>query len=120
MENSLLTLLVFVPSIGALACLLLPKPMVRGVALLTTVITFGLSLLLIPSFLDGGDPQGALEVFGGAYGDKLHFVQRIPWITGESFKIEYFVGVDGLNMPLVVLTAFVSMLATSQGRLFAA
>ncbi len=106
-----MTLLVFVPSMGALACLLMPKEMVRGVALLATVVTFGLSLLLIPPFMGAGDAEGAVAAFGGAYGEKLHFVERVPWITGETFDIEYFLGVDGLNMPLIVLTTFVSVLA---------
>ncbi len=96
---------------GAIACLVLPRELTRVVALFACIIAFGLSLLLIPPFLAGGDAQSAVEVFGHAYGQKLHFVERIPWITGNSFTVEYFLGLDGLNMPLVVLTTFVSLLA---------
>jgi NADH-quinone oxidoreductase subunit M len=107
----LLTLLVFSPLAGAVACMVLPKELARIVALLATIITFVLSLQLIMPFLGGGDPQNAMQIFGGSYGDKLHFVEIHDWIVGDNFKIEYFLGIDGLNMPLVVLTAFVSMLA---------
>ena len=37
-------------------------------------------------------------------------VQR-PWIP--AFGIEYLLGVDGISMPLVVLTTFLSMLAAA-------
>ncbi len=111
MENSLLTLLVFVPLIGAVVVAVMPKELARVVGLAATIVTFALSLYLIPPFLAGGEASQAVEVFGSAYGEKLHFVERLTWITGGSFTIEYFLGVDGLNMPLLVLTTLVSMLA---------
>ncbi len=107
----LLTSVVFAPLIGAIVCLIMPKELTRVVAVLTSAITFALSLFLILPFLGGGDASRAIEVFGGAYGEKLHFVHRLPWITGETFSIEYFLGVDGLSMPLIVLTTFVALLA---------
>ncbi len=82
----LLTLIVFAPTLGALACLIVPKEMVRTVALGATIITFGLSLMLFPTFLGGGDPDQALTIFGSSYGDTLHFVQRIPWITSPGWN----------------------------------
>ncbi len=110
-ETSLLTILIFLPALGALGILFAPREMARVIALLTCGVTFVLSLWLIPPFLGAGDPSAAMDIFGSAYGDKLHFLQRIPWIQGERFSIEYFVGLDGLNMPLVVLTTFVTLLA---------
>ncbi len=90
-----------------------PKQLVRGVALLTTVATFLLTLGLIGPFVGAGsaDAAGLFDIFGSKYGEKMHFVQRADWIVGDNFTIEYFVGLDGLNMPLVVLTSFVSLLA---------
>ena len=35
--------------------------------------------------------------------------RRVPWIG--SFNIDYFLGVDGISMPLVLLTTFLSFLA---------
>ena len=111
MEGSLLSWLVFLPTIGAGACLFAPKGSVKLIAAATTGVTFVLSLLLFATFFGGGDPGGSLEVFGGAYGRVLHHVQRLEWISGDNFTIEYFVGIDGLSFPLIVLTTFVSFLA---------
>jgi NADH-quinone oxidoreductase subunit M len=38
-------------------------------------------------------------------------VVKLPWI--ESFGIEYLLGIDGISLPLVVLTTFISMLAAA-------
>ncbi|MBI4719597.1 MAG: NADH-quinone oxidoreductase subunit M [Planctomycetes bacterium] len=105
----LLTLIVFLPTIGALLCLLVPKRQVRAVAVSATLATFALSLALFGSFFaDPGTPQEA--IFGSSYG-KLHEVVRLPWITGKNFAVEYFLGIDGLGFPLVILTTLVGFLA---------
>lgn len=89
-------------------CLLAPKKQVRWIAVFTTLVTFVLSLTLFGTFMSGGtDPTG---VFGATYG-KLHHVTRMPWISGERFAIEYFLGVDGLGFPLLILTTFTAFLA---------
>lgn len=38
----------------------------------------------------------------------MQFVERLSWIT--QYNIEYFLGVDGLSMPLVLLTTFTQVL----------
>jgi len=35
----------------------------------------------------------------------------VPWITGASFDIEFFLGIDGLGFPLLVLTTLIGFLA---------
>ncbi|MFQ5491969.1 MAG: NuoM family protein, partial [Phycisphaerae bacterium] len=110
MNGSLLSWIVFVPVIGAVAVLFAPKSMARVIAVAATLLALLLSLGLFGTFIDGGDPASAGEVFGSSYGH-LHHVQRLPWITGDSFVIEYFMGVDGLSFPFVVLTALVTFLA---------
>ena len=108
--DSLLSWIVFLPIIGALGCLIVPRPMIRVIAVVATLLTLLLSLTLFGTFLGGGDPDQATEVFGSAYGH-LHHVQRFPWITGDSFTIEYYLGMDGLSFPLFILTTLVSFLA---------
>ncbi len=107
--NNVLTWTVFLPTIGALLCLIVPKRQVKSVALLTTVATLALSLTLFRTFLAGGDdPTG---VFGSRYG-ALHHVERVTWIAlSGKLNIEYFLGIDGLGFPLFVLTTVVSFLA---------
>ena len=104
---NILTAIIFLPTLGALLCLVVPRDQVRKIAVGFTAVTFLVSLWLFTTFLGGGaDPDA---VFGTQYGT-LHHVSRANWITGESFAIEYFVGVDGLSFPLVILTTLVSFL----------
>ncbi|MEX0717320.1 MAG: NADH-quinone oxidoreductase subunit M [Planctomycetaceae bacterium] len=100
----LLTLIIFTPAIGALALAFFDKkaeePM-RYFALTVTVITFGLTLLLYAQF----DPsQGGIQPVNG----DEHGV-AYAWIP--SWNIEYRLGYDGISVPLVLLTSFVSLLA---------
>ena len=110
MENAqLLTWIVFVPVIGAVATLLSPgKQAAKMIAIGTTVVTFFLSLLLFGSF--AWWEQGSDAIFGAGYG-ALHHEVRVPWIEIGDFRIDYHLGVDGLSFPLVILTTLISMLA---------
>ncbi len=70
----------------------------RWIALWTTLITFGLSLVLLVQF----DPQNS----------GFQFVEHRPWLSNT---ITYYVGVDGLSLPFVILTTLlmpVSILAS--------
>jgi NADH-quinone oxidoreductase subunit M len=105
-----LSLIVFLPTLGALACMFVPKSQVRLLAVLTTFVTLLASLTLLPSFFNDGSAEAVQQVFGSSYGALQH-VERVTWIAGESFTIEYFLGLDGLGVPLFVLTTLVSFFA---------
>lgn len=107
LNNWLLTILIFLPSVGAVGVLLARgKQAVRWTALVTTIITFAASLLLFVTFKwDVGSGYGYLEGTGGV----VQMVQRASWIG--SFNIEYLVGIDGLSFPLVLLSTFICLLA---------
>ncbi|OQX46944.1 MAG: NADH-quinone oxidoreductase subunit M, partial [Candidatus Sedimenticola endophacoides] len=64
----------------------------RWTALAIAVLTFIVSLPLYSSF----DPSTA----------QMQFVERLPWIP--LFHIEYYLGVDGISMPLIILTTFIT------------
>ncbi len=103
MHSSLLSWLVFLPTIGAALILLLPnsKPKaIRITALAFTAATFLLSLFAACSF------NWSL---GAKYGDNVQFQQDVLWIS--SLNVHYFLGVNGLSLPLVLLTTAVSLLA---------
>lgn len=90
---------IFLPALGALLALLMPNDdSVRWTALGTTLLTFVLSLGLYFGF----DPAAA-----GAAGPQLADVTS-RWIPGVDIK--YFVGVDGLNVLLIMLTTLMSPL----------
>ncbi|MDD4891804.1 MAG: NADH-quinone oxidoreductase subunit M [Phycisphaerae bacterium] len=101
----LLTFIIFLPTLGALLTLMMPtRQTVRWTAFLFTVATFGLSLMLFPTF-----HTGAAAAFGSSYADGIRLIERHAWIS--AFNAQYFVGVDGLSFPLVILTTFISALS---------
>jgi len=95
----LLSLIVFLPVIGAIVIAFLPKnsvEMIRYVTLAVTVLVLALVC---------GAMWAPFEV-GAA---KMQQAFNVPWIP--SFNISYLMGVDGISLPLLVLTALVSVLA---------
>src|SRR5215208_8110408 len=99
-----LTLLTFFPLVGILILLFIPsdrKDVLRWTALITTLITFGLSLWVLTMF-NASDPN-------------LQLKAQYNWITVAEWNIQYYLGVDGLSILLVLLTAFltpISILST--------
>ena len=107
-----LTAIVFLPAVVA-ALLSLPiitrgrEEAIRWITLLTTALVFVLSLWMAWPTLFGAVGPAQFQV-GEA---SMQAVVRQPWIP--AFNIEYLLGVDGISMPLVVLTTFLSMLAAA-------
>ena len=100
MEQSILSLLIFIPVIGAILmlpiCKYLGADKIKWTALITTGIQLLLSIWLYINF----DPILTVE--------SSPFTVIVPWIS--HFNIYYFVGVDGLSMPMVLLTAMLSFI----------
>jgi NADH-quinone oxidoreductase subunit M len=97
-----ITWLVFLPALAALVIAFLPASgeTLKRVSLGTTVVVFLMSLYMI---------FGTSEVQFKAGTDGMQHLFSVPWIP--SFNIQYLMGLDGISFPLVVLTAFISMLA---------
>jgi NADH-quinone oxidoreductase subunit M len=97
----LLSLSVALPLAAALLLLLIPNRdgrntgAIRWLALLLSVAVFGVTLALWAGF-DATSPE-------------FQFVERRAWIP--AFGIDYYVGVDGISLLLVVLTAFLTPIA---------
>ena len=70
---------------------------------ITTIIVFALTVWIA---LPGG--QGQSVGFSLGTGEMQYDVSR-PWIP--AFDINYHLGLDGISLPLVVLTSFLSVLA---------
>src|SRR5262245_48986753 len=100
----LLSTIIFLPTAGALALLLFDKKSVEAMgywALFTTILTFVATLLLLQNFkLDDPGIQPSVDSVRGVV---------LPWIP--SWNIFYRLGYDGISVPLVLLTSFISMLA---------
>jgi len=93
----ILSLLIWLPIAAGLIVMLFGDRRAnaaRWFALSTTVFIFIVSLGLILGF----DTQTA----------QMQFVERVPWIP--ALGITYYLGVDGISMPLIVLTTFTTVL----------
>ncbi|MCL6621335.1 MAG: NADH-quinone oxidoreductase subunit M [Syntrophobacterales bacterium] len=89
-----LTCMLLSPVVGIAILLCLKEEqrfLIRAVALVAAGISFALSIYTFAGY----DKQ-----LGG-----IQFVEKYPWV--EAFGISYFVGVEGMNAPLLLLTGIV-------------
>lgn len=106
-EIALLTLLLLLPVLGTIPLLIVKhRVSCRWIALGFTLATFALSLSLL-IFFDWH--KGNLYGYA-ADGGTMQLVQDVPWVP--AFNVHYKVGIDGLSLPLILLTTFVSAIAT--------
>jgi NADH-quinone oxidoreductase subunit M len=103
--------LLLFPILGAIAVLFVRHPVARRwVALGFTLATFALSLSLL-IFFDWRKTGGyAYSSSGGTGGGTMQMVSDVPWVP--AFNVHYKVGVDGLSLPLILLTTFVIAVST--------
>ena len=95
-DSGLLSLLVWLPIVGGLVVLALGESRVafgRWVALATSLAALALSIPLYQGF----DTSTA----------SFQFVEQLPWIP--AFNATYHLGVDGISLPLILLTTFITV-----------
>ena len=104
--DRLLSLIIFAPVAGVvaiLASLVFPiaKPQrdqfSRWIALICSGIALVLGLYL-------------WTAYDGSTAGKIQFIERATWIP--SLHIEYYVGVDGISVSMVILSTLISFIAT--------
>jgi len=102
-----LTLITFLPLVAAAIILFVPpaqKQLIRIISLIAALGQVGLSLWIWKGYnysLAGiNDPKS------------FQFVEKVKWIDLQfgsfSFNVDYFMGVDGLSITMVILTVIVS------------
>jgi NADH-quinone oxidoreductase subunit M len=99
---SILSLLIWLPILGAALILLIGnqhKNAVRWVSVFIALSVFILSTNLWSDF----NTQTHL----------MQFVEKTPWIV--QFNLFYHLGVDGISMPLIILTTFSTVLVIVAG-----
>ena len=113
MNFPILTFLTFIPVVGMFIILFLKKENIQAIkytALLATGIQVILTIVLMSNY--------NYSLGGINDASSFQFVEKLKWITISDFpwigtiKMEYFLGVDGLSTPLVLLTAIVTFIAT--------
>ena len=96
--NNILSNLIFLPIIGALIIMGLGRGrdgFCRGFALIVSGVTFLLSIPLYTGFREDTA--------------QMQFTEHIPWIKGIGAN--YSLGIDGISLPLVLITTFLTVLA---------
>jgi len=99
-DAGLLDLLLFLPVLGVALLLLLPRDsddLTRRLTLAVTVVQFALAAWLYTRY-DAATPG-------------LQFETRVPWIA--AWGVSYQIGLDGYNVLLVMLTAFLGPLVVA-------
>ncbi len=94
----ILSLVVFFPLLGVLVLGFIGKDdhgMLKAVALVTSLITFFLSLFIYFGF----DPAAAGKIIPG-----YQFVSQSSWIP--ALNVKYVVGLDGVSLYLLLMTTF--------------
>lgn len=95
--DNVLTLITFLPIVGILFILLVPKANKNLIRIIAAVFT-GLQVVLAVWIYMNFDTSVS----------EIQFREQYEWIP--SFNIEYFMGIDGLSVPMVLLTALLSFI----------
>ena len=90
----ILTVITFLPLVGAAIILVFSERLARWSALAATLATLAVS---IPLYLRFDKTSSAMQ-----------FVEAVPWIP--SWNVVYSMGVDGISLPFIFLSALVSVL----------
>ena len=103
LHSHLLSILIWLPILGGVLVLATGDdrnaPLARKISFGFSVATLLLSVLLYRNFdLTTADMQ---------------FVEQMPWIN--IFDIQYFLGVDGISVPLILLTTFLTVIVVIAG-----
>jgi NADH-quinone oxidoreductase subunit M len=115
-----LSLIVFVPIVAAVIILFLnreQRDLARGIAITAAAVCFGLSLFVYVSYNNNvGNIVAEQELLQQSNGEthatdqfeaSVAFEERIDWMP--SLGISYHLGVDGLSVPMVLLTGMVAV-----------
>src|ERR1700749_16389 len=110
---NILSLLIFTPLLFGLLIILLPsawRASFKYITLLATLIQLGISIWMYFHFKTGADYAGVNNEAG------FQFVQKLPWInlnlgTLGKMQIDYFVGIDGISIAMVMMSSVVMVIA---------
>ena len=96
-SNTLLSIILFLPILGSVLLLFINKKnenLIRYFGLAISVIVFILSLIIYSNYNNNSG--------------EFQFLFKVSWIS--NLNISFFIGIDGMSMLLILLTAFITPL----------
>jgi len=113
-EWPLLTLIAFSPLLGILALLFTPKDngkWIKRIGIAATLIPLALSVVLFAEFDRSASGMQFVEKATWIEIDLNRETDALSQYSSYSYRFQYHLGVDGVSMPLVFLTALISTMA---------
>ncbi len=118
--SSILTWITFLPILGMILIAIIPSgkdEQSKGVSnslyrWSTVIITFIQLVLAVVIYMNFNKGMAGVNTMEG-----FQFVENVPWITANlpligNLQINYFVGIDGISAPMVLLTALICFTAS--------
>src|SRR5882672_5407273 len=110
---NILSLLIFTPLLFGLLIILLPsswRASFKYITLLATLVQLGISIWIYLHFKTGAEYAGINNE------SQFQFMQKLPWInlglgSMGKMQIDYFVGIDGISVTLVLMTSVIMIIA---------
>ncbi len=102
MHSSLLSVLTWLPIAGGIVVMLVGDSRASIARWLALAIALAALAASVPLYLGFDTSTAALQ-----------FVERMPWIP--SLRSDYYLGIDGISLPLILLTTFSTVLVVIAG-----
>ena len=103
-DSHILSFMTFLPLLGAAVILCVPKGKDETIKWIAALASFLPLLLSVRLWFTYDRTLAGVNV-----ASQFQFVEHYSWIP--SINVEYFVGADGISMPMLLLTALLSFLA---------
>ncbi|MGB5210188.1 MAG: NADH-quinone oxidoreductase subunit M [Gammaproteobacteria bacterium] len=102
MDMPILSIVIWLPIAGGLLLLALGDRGAEAGRWLALGVSIAAFLVSIPLYAGFDSSTAAMQ-----------FVERAPWIA--TYNVDYYLGVDGISMPLILLTTFITVLVVIAG-----
>jgi NADH-quinone oxidoreductase subunit M len=97
--SHILSWIIFIPLLGIPFLFVVPRDKAKWVALLAIIIDFVVAMPVIMNFKK--------DLVGISNGAEMQFVEKLSWIP--SLNINYYIGVDGLSITMILLTVIIGI-----------
>ena len=103
----ILSWMIFLPVLGMVLIFLIPKSLSKYIKYITVFFSLLLVVLSVLLWMNYDSAKAGINSM-----ETLQFVERVTWIDVNLFggiHIEYFVGLDGISITMIFLTAIISV-----------